>query len=220
MSNVWPTTGCVAWRHHRWLQLQWDVQAPQLPIVIKEMLLIVIAAAIWGHEWQGHLVTDLASRTRRLQQTMHLYNTLPVFLWGLQWLSVEMHSFYSRAEKRYTCSRWLIREQSILIFFEGTGGQPTSQRTASCIDGSTPVPTTGLGLAELDSAVQLYYQHGLADSTHQTYTSSICKFYQFYQFCTKYPAFNPFLVTERLLCYFAVWLVEQNLDSEDISGCS
>ena len=49
------------------------------------------------------------------------------------------------------------------MFFEGTRGQPTSQRTASCIDGSTLVPTTGLDLAELDPTVQLYYQHGLAD---------------------------------------------------------
>ena len=53
-----------------------------------------------------------------------------------------------------------------LNIFEGTRGQPTSWCTPSHIDGSTLVPTTGLGPAKQDSTVQLYYQHGLADSTH------------------------------------------------------
>ena len=72
--------GCGAWWHHRWFQLKWDEQAAQLPIVIKEMLPIVTAAAMWGHEWQGHVVTChcdnhavvavLASRTSCIIQTL------------------------------------------------------------------------------------------------------------------------------------------------------
>ena len=82
--------GCGAWWRHRWFQLQWDERAAQLPIAIKEMLLIVIAAAIWGREWHGCFLTthcnnlavvaDLASQTSHLQQNMQLYITLPVFL--------------------------------------------------------------------------------------------------------------------------------------------
>ena len=53
-SGAW---GCGAWWRHRWFQLKWDERAAQLPIVIKEMLPIVIAAATWGHDWQGHVVT-------------------------------------------------------------------------------------------------------------------------------------------------------------------
>ena len=85
-SGAW---GCGAWWQHRWFQLQWDEQAAQLPIVIKEMLLIVIAAAMWGRKWQGHLVTChcdnqavvavLASRTSRLQHLMHLLRCLYFF---------------------------------------------------------------------------------------------------------------------------------------------
>ena len=85
-SGAW---GCGAWWQHRWFQLQWDEQAAQLPIVIKEMLPIVIAAAMWGRKWQGHLVTChcdnqavvavLASRTSRLQHLMHLLRCLYFF---------------------------------------------------------------------------------------------------------------------------------------------
>ena len=49
--------GCGVWWRHRWFQLKWDERAAQLPIVIKEILPIVIAAAMWGHDWQGHVVT-------------------------------------------------------------------------------------------------------------------------------------------------------------------
>ena len=81
--------GCGAWWHHRWFQLQWGERAAQLPIVIK-MLPIVIAAAIWEHEWHDHLVTChcdnqavvavLASRTSRLQHLMHLLRCLYISL--------------------------------------------------------------------------------------------------------------------------------------------
>ena len=46
-SGAW---GCGAWWRHRWFQLKWDKRAAQLPIVIKEMLPNVIAAAMWGHD--------------------------------------------------------------------------------------------------------------------------------------------------------------------------
>ena len=68
-SDAWD---CGAWWHQRWFQLKWDEQAAQLPIVIKEMLSIVTAAAMWGHECQGlvtchcdnhAVVAVLASRT-------------------------------------------------------------------------------------------------------------------------------------------------------------
>ena len=86
-SGAW---GCGAWWRHRWFQLKWDEQAAQLPIVIKEMLPIVIAAAMWGHDWQGHVVTchcDMQpgrggslSFTNQPFAALHALITLPVFL--------------------------------------------------------------------------------------------------------------------------------------------
>ena len=53
------------------------------------MLSIVIAAAMWGHDWEGHMVTChcdnqavvavLASRTSRLQHLMHILRYLYFF---------------------------------------------------------------------------------------------------------------------------------------------
>ena len=88
-SDVSGAWGCGAWWRHRWFQLKWDERASQLPIVIKEMLPIVIAAAMWGHDWEGHVVTChcdnqavvavLASRTSRLQHLMHILRYLYFF---------------------------------------------------------------------------------------------------------------------------------------------
>ena len=88
-SDASGTWGCGAWWNQKWFQLPWDEQAAELSIVVKEMLPIVIAAAVWGHEWRGHIVTChcdnqavvavLASRTSRLQHLMHLLRTLYFF---------------------------------------------------------------------------------------------------------------------------------------------
>ena len=88
-SDVSGAWGCGAWWRHRWFQLKWDERAAQLPIVIKEMLPIVIAAAIWGNDWQGHVVTChcdnqavvavLAPRSSRLQHLKHLLRCLYFF---------------------------------------------------------------------------------------------------------------------------------------------
>lgn len=87
-SDASGTWGCGAWWNQKWFQLPWDEQAAELSIVVKEMLPIVIAAAVWGREWRGHIVCHcdnqavvavLASRTSRLQHLMHLLRTLYFF---------------------------------------------------------------------------------------------------------------------------------------------
>ena len=45
--------GCGAsWKHH-WFQLPWDAQSLPLSISVKEMLPIIMAAAVWGEQWRG-----------------------------------------------------------------------------------------------------------------------------------------------------------------------
>eukprot|EP00731_Ephydatia_muelleri_P013512 Em0007g822a len=74
-------------------------------------------------------------------------------------------------------------------------------------------PGGGLDLSSLDAAVQHYFHHGLASSTHKSYDSALRRFYSF---CTKYDVFTPFPVTEKLLCYFAAALASEGLAPQTI----
>ena len=49
--------GCGAsWNLH-WLQMAWDAQSLPLSISVKEMLPIILAAAVWGGQWRGRQAT-------------------------------------------------------------------------------------------------------------------------------------------------------------------
>ena len=58
-----------------------------------------------------------------------------------------------------------------------------------------------------------YFVQGLAQSTQRTYNSALK---QFYVFCTNYNVLLPFPVSERLLCYFAVFLAERGLTHQTV----
>ncbi|KAL5515864.1 hypothetical protein EMCRGX_G001105 [Ephydatia muelleri] len=49
-SGSW---GCGAFWNQHWFQLKWDERSQSLPITVKEMLPIVISAAIWGPQWRA-----------------------------------------------------------------------------------------------------------------------------------------------------------------------
>ena len=57
-SDASGSWGCGAWCDHRWFQLQWDQQSRDKQIAVKELLLVIIASAIWGHEWAGRRVVS------------------------------------------------------------------------------------------------------------------------------------------------------------------
>ena len=52
-SDASGSWGCGAWWGTKWFQLQWDKLSSSLQIAVKELIPIVIAAAIWGQYWQG-----------------------------------------------------------------------------------------------------------------------------------------------------------------------
>ena len=56
-SDASGTWGCGAWHLNHWFQLQWDANSAPLSIMVKEMLAVVLACAVWGSSWQGHHVT-------------------------------------------------------------------------------------------------------------------------------------------------------------------
>ena len=78
--------GCGAWSGNRWFKLQWPEAARDLSISVKELLPILIAGVLWGHDWAGHrvhclcdneaVVAVLKSRTSRHPHLMHLLRCL------------------------------------------------------------------------------------------------------------------------------------------------
>lgn len=71
-SGKW---GCGAFYDRHWFQLQWQEALQDMHITIKELIPIVLAAAIWGREWTGltvqarcdnaAVVADLTQEWRR-----------------------------------------------------------------------------------------------------------------------------------------------------------
>ena len=55
-SNASGTWGCGAWFQEKWFQFQWDAATQELPIAVKELIPIIVAGVLWGHEWTGHRV--------------------------------------------------------------------------------------------------------------------------------------------------------------------
>lgn len=65
----------------------------------------------------------------------------------------------------------------------------------------------------LDADVQMYFEQGLAPSSRRTYKSALKRFYKF---CVQYNVCNPFPLSEKLLCYFAVALAREGLAPQSI----
>lgn len=49
-SGSW---GCGAWHDSKWFQFKWDERMQQSDISVKELIPVIIAAAIWGDAWKG-----------------------------------------------------------------------------------------------------------------------------------------------------------------------
>lgn len=81
-SDASGSWGCGAWHGHSWFQLQWDHQSSALLIMVKELLPIILACAIWGPSWQNHrhgdnqvVVACLCSQTQE-SHCMNMLRTL------------------------------------------------------------------------------------------------------------------------------------------------
>ena len=55
-SDASGSWGCGGYWGLRWFQFKWPDHLCALPIAAKELISVVVAAAIFGHQWKGHLV--------------------------------------------------------------------------------------------------------------------------------------------------------------------
>ena len=79
-SEYW---GCGAYSERQWFQLCWaGCSVQEKSIMVKELVPLVIAVAVWGRQWVGHtvqrkcdnasVVAVIASRTSQNPSIMHL----------------------------------------------------------------------------------------------------------------------------------------------------
>lgn len=55
-SDASGSWGCGAWSGNEWFQLEWSDYSRALHISAKELVPILVAAVVWGNQWQGHRV--------------------------------------------------------------------------------------------------------------------------------------------------------------------
>ena len=65
----------------------------------------------------------------------------------------------------------------------------------------------------MDSALQGYIKQGVAASTRRSYAAGAKRFHEF---CEAANLYNPFPLTEKVLCYFATYLASQGLTSQSV----
>jgi len=149
------------------------------PITVKEMVPIVIAAALWGSKWKGKTVRALCDNSAvvaiinqgssRDQDIMHLRRCL-AFLEA----KFEFHICTSHIKVGdNTCADALSRNN--LPLFTSLHTQ-ASHATANSHPRAPSQPTncvrTKLDVTTLDLAVDHYFLNGLAASTQKSYRSA------------------------------------------------
>ena len=215
-SDASGSRGCGAWCGSTWFQLQWEKQLVSKQIAVKELLPIIIAAAIWGHSWGGQqvicrcdnaaVVAIINSRRSRERDLMQLLRCLFFIEAYFQFQLSAVHLPGDQNVQADDLSR-----NRLSAFHEKV---PESSSLPS------PIPptllqwlTSGLDLSHLDPVVHFFCRKGIADSTHKTYQSAL---HRFGSFCSLYSIVSPFPVSEALLCYYASFLATQRLTPQTI----
>ena len=82
-SDASGSWGCGAWCGTHWFQIRWDTTSENLTIVVKELLPIVVACAMWGDTWMDRRVqchcdnqAVVAGRTSKNSHCMHMLHAL------------------------------------------------------------------------------------------------------------------------------------------------
>ena len=100
-SDASGNWGCGAFSGQAWFQLKWAQQLLGHSITIKELIPIVIAAAIWGHKWRGStvqimcdnaaVVNILNQNSSRDREVMHLLRCMAFITAKFQFLITASH---------------------------------------------------------------------------------------------------------------------------------
>ena len=212
-SDASGSWGCGAFTSTgQCLQLQLPESWADIHITVKELLPIVLGAAVWGSKWKGLTISCLCdnaamvaivnSGRSKMDRTMHLMRLLSFFLarWGVS--MVWRHIPVAQNGAADALSR---------------GDVPSSEASSRSRQGShchprQPSSVPGLGdprldKGGLDSLVRSFFIKGLAQSTHKVYLSSQRRYLSF---CAS-AGLRAVPAVEEVLCNFAAKLASEGL---------
>ena len=185
-------------------------------IATKELVPIVIAAAIWGSQWKGQgvcfhsdnmaVVAVIKKNSSHDPSLMHLLRCLCFF--------AAYYQFHCSAEHIAGVSNIaadaLSRDNPSLF----CSMCPQVPRVTVCpvVVALLVSAKARLGLRELDGAVHSLFSQGLAPSTEASYDTGLCSYLQF---CTKCQL-QPLPLVETTLCCFVAYLHNDNKSFQTI----
>ena len=211
--------GCGAFSGQAWFQLKWVGQLQGHSITVKELISIVIAAAVWGPRWRGSsiqvlcdnaaVVAILNQNSSREKEVMHLVCCLAFIMAKFQFLLSASHI----PGVQNTATDALSRNK--LDIFHSIYPQANSSPAplpAALLDVLLLSKPCRLDILELDRTVEQYFHQGLGPSTWRRYGSAQRRYLSF---CTHYRS-TPIPSSEQLLCQFAADLAASGLQASTI----
>ncbi|XP_019858872.1 PREDICTED: uncharacterized protein LOC109587091 [Amphimedon queenslandica] len=197
ISDASGSWGCGAFDqyHGSWFQLPWPASWAEVNIAAKELLPVVIAAAVWGRRWAGQRVLFLSDNT----------------------------AVVAALSSRSACHPILAHLLKCLFFWEAKFDfEHSADHIPGCLrahlhptSASSPAhrPQSSVDLSQLGEVVQRYFEHGLAPSSNRTYSSakSCCM-----NFCHS-AGLAPYPLSQGTLCLFAAFLAQRRLAPRSIS---
>ena len=97
----------------------------------------------------------------------------------------------------------------------GAGSHSTANPGIRSTAGASVRPAGRLDMSAMEESVERYFQAGLAPSTRKTYGTAMERFHAF---CIKYDIYDPFLMSEHLMCCFAAHLADEGLAPQTGKG--
>ena len=97
-SDASGSWGCGAWSGNEWFQLEWCDHSRALHISAKELIPILVAAVVWGSQWQGQRVIAYCDNMAVVAVMNNRYCRDPALMQLLRCLS------FIEARKQFTLS--------------------------------------------------------------------------------------------------------------------
>lgn len=174
--------GCGDYSSPYWFSLQWPSSWADSAISIKELVPVVVAAALWGRRWQGRHVRFHCDNTAVVAM-LSKWSAGPVSAHHL----LRCLYFYSAYYQFDFSAKHISGVDNVLadalsrnhlhLFPFFFAGQSLIHSFASI--GSPGQSTTSLGINRLDQAVHDHLTNSLVPSTLSVYTSAVRRYVDF-----------------------------------------
>ena len=195
-SGSW---GCGACWENSWTQCPWDVAWNEKSIAAKELLTILLAAAMWGPYWPGNqvlvqsdsmsVINVIVANTSKDKTIMHLLRGLH-FICAFKNV-IKLKSYHIVVPKMYQPMSFLVTN------YRYPSQQGTNPNSGSIVVSSGPV-LTRLAVTKLERITSYFIKDSITDSTRRSYSRGQSTYLAF---CGRFNL-QPLPVSEQQLILF------------------